>query len=453
MTLPMKKKYSHGQSLLGILIAIAIFSILAHSVFTLTSTSYSFTSFNRARITAKHLAQERLELIRNLPYSKIGTIGGIPQGAVIPQTETIILNGLKYTLKTSITYVDDPFDGTQGGTPDDALAADYKRVRVEVSWEGLASSSKNPVVLVTDIVSKGIETTTGGGTLSIFVFDANGEPVPQAELTIVATTTSPQVNISAQTASNGRYALPGADPCTACYEITVTKPGYTTARTYSTVEIANPDKPHQTVLTGQRTDVNFSIDRFSTLNIASFDDRASGFNPLANVTFRLRGTTKILGTDNLGNTVYKVDEELTTDSSGQLIISDLEWDHYVIYMQDPDPWDISGTNPLLPLDVDPNTTNNISFAVTSHTPYSLLLAMIDNLGIPIASASATAADSLGIEETVIGGTSGNPDFGQAFFANLSETTYDVTATASGFLDSTASIVVTERTQETIILNP
>ena len=109
MHLPGNQNNLRGQTLIGVIISLAIFSILASAVFTLISTSYQTVNFNRARITGKQLAQEKIEFVRNLPYDDVGTIGGIPNGTVIPQTETLNLNGLPYTIKTSIVYVDDPF--------------------------------------------------------------------------------------------------------------------------------------------------------------------------------------------------------------------------------------------------------------------------------------------------------------------------------------------------------
>ena len=162
-----ENQYAKGQSLIGILVSLAIFSILSQAIFTVVSTSLNLVSFNRSRITARHLAQEKIELIRNLPYNDVGTVSGIPAGPLL-QEENIVRNKLSYTVKTTIIYIDDSFDNT---APNDLLATDYKRARVEVSWQGLAGSRNNPVVILSDIAPKGIETTTGGGTLSIVVFN------------------------------------------------------------------------------------------------------------------------------------------------------------------------------------------------------------------------------------------------------------------------------------------
>ncbi len=215
MSSPPRQKRLHGQSLLGILIAIGIFGLLSNAIFTLVTSSYKLTGFTRSRITARHLAQDKIEFIRNLPYDEIGTQGGIPSGP-LEQHELSNINGLNFITRVTVVYVDDSFDLN---APGDLLPTDYKRIRVEVSWDGLSGSNRNPVVMVTDITPKGVETTEGGGTLSILVFDANGEPVPQANVSIAASSISPAVDLDLQTQDNGRIILP-VDPASInCYEI------------------------------------------------------------------------------------------------------------------------------------------------------------------------------------------------------------------------------------------
>ncbi len=432
-TLP-KKNIEKGQSLIGILVALAIFSILSQAIFTVVVTSYNLISFNRARITARHLAQEKIELIRNLPYDNVGTQGGIPPGP-LPQTETIERNKLNYTVRTTIIYIDDPFDGV---APSDTLPTDYKRVRVEVSWQGTVSSHNSPVVFLTDIAPKSVETTAGGGTLSIIVFDANGNPVPQANVSIVANSTNPPVNLTLQTSSNGRIILPGAPECNSCYQINVTKTGFSTDRTYSTSEVANPTKPHQTIIERQLTEVSFSIDKLSQLTIKTFNGREDNFTPLGNVNFRLVGN-KTIGTDTNGQPVFKFDQNLSTNSSGILTLSNIEWDTYQLLLGSLSPYDITGTNPLQPLSILPDTSVDFSVAL-SPSSNNFFAAFIDNAGNPIASVSATLSNSdTGFSETKITGLSSEPDFGQVNFSNLTQQDYTLSATAAGYLNFNTNI--------------
>jgi len=446
-TLPKKYFYNKGQTLLSLLLAMAIFAILANAIFTLTTSSFRLVSYSRARISADFIAQEKLELIRNLSYEEVGTIGGIPSGN-LEQTENIVKNGLNYVVKTSVVYVDDPFDQT---VPTDLLPTDYKRVRVEVSWEGLAASKNNPVVLVTDIAPRGVETTQGGGTLSILVFNADAQPIAQVSVRIEASSLIPSVDLEQLTNENGRVVLPGAPACNECYKITVTKDGYSSERTYSSSEVVNPNKPYLSVIAGQQTESSYAIDKLSTINVASVSDRGNNFAPLANTSFQLRGQ-KTIGTDENDLPVYKFDKQFTSDSGGNIIITDLEWDNYEIIIPQASGLDIVGTNPLVPFSVLPDTTVDFTFALTTTTTNRLLTVFTDPSLTPIASVSATLSFGA-YNETKLTGTANDPDFGQAFFANLDNKNHNLEATASGYLDSKSKVQVSGYTKEEIILNP
>lgn len=432
---------------MSLLLAMAVFAILGHAIFTLTTSSFSLIGFTRARIAARHLAQEKIELIRNLAFDDVGTQGGIPVGPLV-QSESIERNGLVYSVKTSIVYVDDPFDGV---TPADLLPTDYKRVRIDVSWQGQASSSKNPVVLVSDIAPKGIETTAGGGTLSILVFDANALPVAQADIHIEATEVNPPVDLDLQTSDTGYVVLPGAPECISCYDISVTKAGFSTDRTYTTAEVANPSKPPISIIEGELTEISFAIDKLSTLNLASVSDRESGFNPLGNITFQLRGD-KITGTDSDDFPVYKIDKQFTTDAGGNIIITNVEWDNYTLIMPGASGWDISGTNPLVPLQLLPDTSVGWKFALANQTPHRLLISFTDSSQTPIASVSATLSFG-NYQETKLSGASSDPDFGQAFFFDLQDKNHDLEATASGYQNVNTKVKVDGYTEEDFILQP
>ena len=438
-----------GQTLIEILISLALFSILSHALFTLVTSSYSISTYNRARTVAKHLAQEKMEEIRNMPYDSIGTVGGIPSGTIL-QTETVPINSLNYIVKTSVIYIDDSFDLQ---APEDLLPTDYKRVRIDISWVGLAASGKNPVTLITDISPVGIETTTGGGTLSVLVFDANAVPLSQADVTITASTTIPQINLTLQTDVYGRVILPGAPPCsTPCYQISVTKTGYSTDRTYSTTEVVNPAKPFMTVLVGQLSEASFAIDKISTLNVYSYKDRESNFETLPNITFDIRGD-KTIGTDADDNPVYKYEDTFSTGSSGHVLIPDLEWDNYLISISPSTGWDISGANPLIPINILPETDFNLKFSLSTHTADSVLVSFTSPSEQQIASVSARLYDDSGFEATASSGISPNPDFGQVFFSNLTTNIYHLTATASGYLNFNGNVDVAGYKQENVIMTP
>lgn len=440
--------HKRGDTLIGIIIALGIFVILSQAVVSLTFSAYDLISYARARISARHIALESMEIIRNASYEDVGTVGGIPSG-IFAQEQAVSRNGQSYTIRTRINYIDDPFDGL---APTDTLPVDYKRVKIDVSWGGLESPSFSEVSIVSDVSPRGIETIEGGGTLSILVFDADGEPVPQAEVQIVATETNPPVNATYFTSDTGRLILPGAPVCTSCYQITVTKTGMSTDRTYSTSEVENPTRPPVSILEQELTEVSFSIDNFARLDLTSVGSLENGFPTLPNQIIRLRGD-KIIGTNALDEPVYKFDLELVTDSQGALSIEELEWDNYHVLLPTDSTNDVQFTNPTSPFPAEPGADIDLVVALTANTPSTLHIAFKDTNNTPVASVAATLKDSIGFEATASSGTSETPNFGQVFFDSLEDKVYTLIATASGLLEHQSDITILGDTRQTIILNP
>jgi type II secretory pathway pseudopilin PulG len=261
---------SSGFTIVEILVGIGLMLIVFVGLYGAFQLELKVVGQSKAKVTALSIANEKMEEIRNLAYKDIGTIGGIPPG-VIPETESIDRNGVNYTVKTTVLYIDDPFDQL---APLDTLPTDYKRVKVKVSWSGYFSGD---VVLITDVAPKGIETDVGGVTLKIAVYDSKRQGVPQADVHIVNTQVSPAIDVSYQTDDWGNLIIAGAPTSTEGYQITVTKGGYSEDRTYGREEVANPLKPHASVFEGQVTEISFSIDRVSIFSVEtrakeSFDD-------------------------------------------------------------------------------------------------------------------------------------------------------------------------------------
>lgn len=260
-----------GFTLVEVLVGVSILVLAALSLFALFDFTLKVLWENKARAGAQALANQKVEIARNLPFDDIGTVGGIPNG-VLTQVEQVMRNNIQYTVTTTVIYIDDPFDGTLGGVPEDLLPTDYKRVRIEVAWPFRLSS--HPLVFLSDVAPQGIETANGGGTLRINVLDAQGLPVPQANVHIENTDIVPAVDLDIITGDNGQVLLPGAAASVEGYDVVVTKSGYSTDQTYEVVPVTlpTPIKPPLTVVGGIVTDSTFAIDQLSTMNVFAFAD-------------------------------------------------------------------------------------------------------------------------------------------------------------------------------------
>lgn len=247
-----------GFTFIQTLVGIGVLMVIIVGLYAMFQLGMKIAAQNKARVTATALASQRIETFRNLPYDQVGTIGGIPSG-VVPETEIFTRNEIEFTVKTTINYVDDPFDGV---APDDEVPNDYKRVKVKTTWPGFIGGE---VVLITDITPQGLESEQGGGNLLISVFNALGEPVNQADIHLVNTEVEPAIDANYQTNDQGQFLVAGAPSSTNAYQISVAKNSYSSERTYGSEEVANPDKPHATVLPGKLTQISFSIDLLGSI--------------------------------------------------------------------------------------------------------------------------------------------------------------------------------------------
>ncbi len=438
-------KYERGIVFLELVIAIGVLAILLSAIASLIIASYDLLGYSRTRISARHLANEKMELLRNLPYDQVAVAGGIPPGS-LPQLEAIERNGLAYQVRTSVIYVDDQFDGL---APTDTLPTDYKRVRVDVSWGGTFASDAT-ITLVSDISPRGVETNSDGGTLSILVIDANAQPVTEATVQIVNSSVVPQIDLTVETDALGRVLLPGAPACLECYQITVAKENYSLDKTYTNAEVAHPDKPPATIVDGQVSELGFVIDLLSSIVISSTYGRANNYALLANQFFKLT-SAETIGTDILGEPVYKYDETLQTGSNGSLTVNDLEWGSYSLTLPAAN-WDFAGSNPLSPFTVLPSSTQTVSFASVAHSDNSLLLRTVDASSSAIPAVSVRLLSAPSYDEVLLSGDSGVPDFGQVFFSGLGQGIYDIEATKSGFLTTSYQATISGTMKDSIQMN-
>lgn len=261
-----------GFSFVELLVTAAIISLVFGGLLTALQSSINLISNSKASAGAIAIANERMEYIRSLPYDSVGTVAGIPSGS-IPQNATSTLNGITYVERILIQYVDAPEDGTGVGDTNGILA-DYKLAKVEVSWGTKTGSSS--VVLLSNIVPPGIESVTGGGTLTVNVFDAAVQPVSGASVHVYNDTTTSTIDTTVFTNTDGIAMFAGA-PAAANYQITVTDTGYSTDQTYSaTTSNPNPNPPHVAVIESAVSTMNFQIDELSDLTILSIGPSTDG---------------------------------------------------------------------------------------------------------------------------------------------------------------------------------
>ncbi len=376
-----QKKLDKGFSILETLVGVAVFILISVSIYQVYMKVLETVSVARAKIVATALANEQFEIIRNLPYADVGIEGGIPNGK-IKASQVIVRNNISFIINSTVRNIDDPFDGTLAGSPNDLSPADYKFIEVEINCP--LCKNFQPLTISGRVAPKNLETTSTNGALFVKVIDANGQPVSGASVHIENNLESPAIVIDDTTNINGMLQVVNAPPGAEAYEIAVSKMGYSSEKTYPVGEISNPNpkKPHATVLEQQVTQLTFAIDKTSTVNISSLTDSCAS---IENVNFSLTGS-KLIGTS---PDVFKYNESLTTDTSGFVSLNNVEWDSYDITLTDT-LYDLGGSIPLLPLNIIPDSVENIKLISVLKIPNSLLVTVVDSAtGLPLADASVT----------------------------------------------------------------
>lgn len=432
------KSKNSGFSLIELVVALGLFSMVSGSLILLLNLSLKITTEDKARTGAMTVAEEKIEIIKNLPYEDIGTVSGVPSGG-LPASETVTLNKIAYTVSTNIQYIDDAYDGLI--TSGDLLNIDYKKVKITATWPS-NTTTNNSLSLATNIAPRNLEQESSGdtGTLWIDVFDTAPAAISGASVHIVNNATTPMIDIEATTDSEGKYLLPGAPVATQSYEITVTKTGYSTSQTYSVDPESNPNPSpaHLSVGAESITTKSFFIDRTSTLNIATSQP---------DFPFTLQGE-KTIGTDGEGQPVYKYNQLLTTDGSGQLILNSLEPDTYH-FLFDPvaTGYDLSGSDPLLPIIVPADATVDLTVSLIAHSDHTLLITITGPDGLGLADASVHLYKT----DLSIDLTQATNSVGQTFFTPLALDDFNLNITKEGYQPYSTQININGQTQQTISL--
>ncbi|OHA86958.1 MAG: hypothetical protein A2644_00665 [Candidatus Zambryskibacteria bacterium RIFCSPHIGHO2_01_FULL_39_63] len=370
-------KINRGFSLVEVVVASAIFATVAISIYQSFISITSLISASRDKVSAIDLINSEFELIRNLTYGDVGLQGGIPNGVLLA-TSTVVKDGREFDITRVIRNIDDSFDGIIGSLPNDLSPADYKMVQISIS----CNSCKNPLDFsaVSNISPKNLETASTNGALFIKVFNANGDPLPLANVHIE--NASLGVDINETTDNDGLLAIVDAPPAQNSYKITVSKNGFTTDRTYATTTYPNPLKPEATVLLQQVTQISFVIDRVSDISLRTITNTCL---PVPDVPFAISGT-KLVAT---APDVYKWSlSNPSTDALGIKNIANVEWDVYS-FTTSPGFY-LAGTNPISPISILPNSSQNVDLIMTNDSPAFILVNVKDgSTGLPISGASVS----------------------------------------------------------------
>jgi type II secretory pathway pseudopilin PulG len=372
MQLNLKSKIKNLKSLQGftlieMVVGLGIFMFLAVGVLSAVLVLTRTVKQAREKTVLASLASNYLEIVRNVPYADVGTKSGNPKGALadLPNAIDVKIEGLTYKIYYEVTYIDDPADGTIGGSPNDPAPADYKQVRMNV----INTQSGQVTKFITNVSPKGLEGTQNAGAIKVRVFNSAGQPVPDADIHIQHPTSSPAIILDRKSDSSGQWIEVGLPAAINNYRLVVSKPGYSTDQTLApTSQNPNPTKPDATVVVGQVTEIPFVIDLLADLTIRTLDQFCAN---LDGVELNVRGD-RLIGT---GPSVYKYNQDHTS-SGGQVALEDIEWDTYTPTLLTGQSYVIRGTSPIQKIEVQPGSRQTFTMVLGTNTTANSLLVVV-----------------------------------------------------------------------------
>jgi type II secretory pathway pseudopilin PulG len=276
-----------GITLVELLIVTGITVVIFSGLFASVQYTFRVIANSSAKLSALSLANDRMEYFRSLPYNDVGTIAGIPTGT-IPQNSTTTLNGIEFAERVLVEYVDDPADGALTATTTDSngIPSDYKRIKLEVSWT--LNGQTDNISLVSNVVPRSIETTSGGGTVRVNVLDADSTFLSGAEVRLLNETTTTTIDVTRFSDLSGAALFSGA-PAASNYQIFVTAPGYSSDQTYeATTTNPNPVTAPFAVLESDISTLSFQIGQLSdifmtTLSSVTEDEEEEDFTDASGI--------------------------------------------------------------------------------------------------------------------------------------------------------------------------
>jgi prepilin-type N-terminal cleavage/methylation domain-containing protein len=387
-----------GFTLVELAVTLVVIAIVTLSLFGLFTSLVRSTIIAKRQAVASALATNQMEYLKSLPYDNLAVAGGsIYATSPIPATTTKKINGVTYTIKTSINYVDDAYDGCANypdqatkqlycrnyppptGSPSpDTNPQDYKIAHVTVTDK----SNLQLAQVDTQISARVAETASTTGALFVTIIDTNGNKVSGATVSVSNTTITPAANVSDTTDNNGIAIFYGLPPDSGTdYHITASKSSYSTLTTIVANGILQPTYPSQKILSQQSSYVTMIIKPQGANSLVIETVDTSG-NPLGNVKVYVKGGYKKYVTTSdttyYYDTMSPADTRPVTDASGFATLQNLVPGQYIFcgdagatscavgattyYLAAAVPY--GGTNPFNPINVpvyDPASPSSTTF--------------------------------------------------------------------------------------------
>jgi hypothetical protein len=407
-----------------VLVAILILAVVAGGVVHGLAFTSAAIGNSRVETVATQLASTALEKAQATAYVDLGTVGGSPAGAIVPdRTQTV--DGSVYRIQTAVVVVDEPTLGQA------ATGANYKRITVRVTPQ----TPGGRTFTETGILAPPVEGARAGQAyVAVRVLDAYSDgPVPGATVTMtLAGSTS-----TATTDTNGQVVFPGLEPGAAA--VVVSKAGYAVADT-------EPAALQRTLRAGEPWQPTVTVFKPATV-VANVVDDATGLAPTRPVTVTLTtpngGTASQTGT--AGSYTFT---QVTVGGATQPI-----WPSVapVTLAAASDCYDSAQVSGPLPADGYPTVTSQAYELRLTSQPQGVLAITLrrgDGTGVAGATIQATGGDA-GLSRSLTTDASGAattcvpPSGGSSYALSANVGGYVATATAAVTVGSSVTVAMVQ----------
>jgi len=344
-----KSRSAGGFTIVELAVGIVVFATISVSILGLYTALIHSTIIAKRQAVASALATNQMEYLKSLSYDSLAIAGGsIYATSPLPATATKTLNGVQYTIKTSINYIDDAYDGcasypTQalkelycrnypppsGSPTTDTNPQDYKVVHVVVTDK----TNTRLAEVDTQVSARVSETASTTGALFVNVIDNNGNKIAGATVTVVNATITPNANVSDTTDSNGTAIFYGLPPDSGTdYHVTATKTGYSTLTTAIVSGSLQPTYPSQKIITQQSSYATLTLKPQGTFSLIGEVVDTSG-TPINGMKVYVKGGYKKY--TSTSDTAYYYDNftpsdtRPTSDSGGNINLQNLVPGNYI----------------------------------------------------------------------------------------------------------------------------
>lgn len=345
-----KRSNAAGFTLVELVIGLTVVGIIGLGIFGLYLALVNSAVVAQQKAHASTLATNQMEYLKSLPYNNLAVAGGsIYSTSPLPASSTQKLNGVTYTIKTSINYVDDAYDGcaaypTQelkqkycrnypapsGAPATDQNPQDYKVIHVSVYNKGNLRLAE----VDTQIAARVAETASTTGAVFVNVIDSDGNPVEGATVQVANMTITPAANVSDATDSNGIAIFYGLPPDTTSYDyvVTASKTGYSSLTTIAPTGTLQPTYPSLRVFTQASSYVTLTIAPQATNSLAIETTTTNG-TALGGVRVYAKGGykkyTATTDTSYYYDNLSPTDNRILTDGNGLASLTNLVPGNYI----------------------------------------------------------------------------------------------------------------------------